>query len=74
MRSLSDGDRVVYKHPKGWRPAEYLGRHGSKHIIRVRIPRGANATEIRYVPSSLIAEPDLPIDAHTAVIPGASHG
>jgi hypothetical protein len=63
--TLSRGDLVVYKHAEGWRPAEYLGRHGRKHLIRFRV-HGAHGKGLRYVESAAIAEPDLPIDSYTA--------
>lgn len=59
---MSPGDRVIYKHSEGWRPAEVLGRHGSKHLIRFQV-HGAHGKGLRYVDSSAIAVPDLPDDS-----------
>lgn len=55
---MNSGDPVIYKHAEGWRPAEYLGRHGSRHLIRIDIPRGARGKGLRYVDSVVIAVPD----------------
>lgn len=60
---MNHGDPVIYKHAEGWRPAEYLGRHGSKHLIRFQV-HGARGKGLRYVDSAAIAVPDLPDDSH----------
>jgi hypothetical protein len=59
---MNPGDRLIYKHSEGWRPTEYLGRHGAKHLIRLNV-HGAHGKGLRYVDSVDIAEPDLPDDS-----------
>jgi hypothetical protein len=45
---MNPGDPVTYLHAEGDRPAQYLGRHGSKHLIRIRT-RGSRGKGLRYV-------------------------
>jgi hypothetical protein len=66
---MTPGDPVIYKHAEGWRPAEYLGRYGARHLIRIGIPRGARGKGLRYVQSSAIAPPDLPDDSQATSTP-----
>jgi hypothetical protein len=69
--TYSAGDPVIFKHSEGWRPAEILGRHGRKHLIRIRV-HGARGKGLRYVDSVDIAPPDLPDDSGAS--PSASPG
>lgn len=68
---MSPGDPIIYKHALGWRPAEYLGRHGSRHAIRIRV-HGAHSKGLRYVASAAIAVPDLPDDSQASAT--GNHG
>lgn len=61
---MNPRDPVIYKHSEGWRQAEYVGRHGAKHLIRFKV-HGARGLGLRYVDSEAIAVPDLPDDSQT---------
>lgn len=62
---MNVGDSLIYKHAEGWRPAEYVGRHGAKHLIRFQV-HGARGLGLRYVDSEAIAAPDLPDDSQAS--------